>query len=435
MNIDTASAFQSIQRHCLLGVAVVAFMTIGIGGWAATTNLSGALVAPGTLVVGSHVKQVQHATGGIIGELLVHDGDRVREGEILVRLDDTATRANLAIYSKGLDELTARKARLQAERDRRETLTFPANLLMRSNDPDVADIVTSERKLFELRSTARRGQKAQLQQRIEQLDEEISGSKAQQDAKSEEIKLIQRELAGVQGLYAQNLVPLTRLMQLERESTRIDGERGQLIAAIAQAKGKIAETRLQIMQIDQNLSSDVAKELRDIDAKIGEFVERKIAAEDQLKRVDIRAPQDGTVFQSTIHTVGGVIKAGDAIMLIVPDTDSLEAEAKVNPQDINQVQLDQSAVLRFSAFNSRTTPEINGKVTRVSADTSTDQRTGQSYYTIRISLSLKEVARLGDVKLLPGMPVEAFVQTGERTVVSYLMKPLRDQIARAFIER
>jgi len=367
--------------------------------------------------------------------LLVHDGDRVREGEILVRLDDTATRANLAIYSKGLDELTARKTRLQAERDRRETLTFPANLLMRTNDPDVADIVTSERKLFELRSTARRGQKAQLQQRIEQLDEEISGSKAQQDAKSEEIKLIQRELAGVQGLYAQNLVPLTRLMQLERESTRIDGERGQLIAAIAQAKGKIAETRLQIIQIDQNLSSDVAKELRDIDAKIGEFVERKIAAEDQLKRVDIRAPQDGTVFQSTIHTVGGVIKAGDAIMLIVPDTDSLEVEAKVNPQDINQVQLDQSAVLRFSAFNSRTTPEINGKVTRVSADTSTDQRTGQSYYTIRISLSLQEMARLGDVKLLPGMPVEAFVQTGERTVVSYLMKPLRDQIARAFIER
>jgi HlyD family secretion protein len=224
-------------------------------------------------------------------------------------------------------------------------------------------------------------------------------------------------------------------MQLERESTRIDGERGQLIAAIAQAKGKIAETRLQIMQIDQNLSSDVAKELRDIDAKIGEFVERKVAAEDQLKRVDIRAPQDGTVFQSTIHTVGGVIKAGDAIMLIVPDTDSLEVEAKVNPQDINQVQLDQSAVLRFSAFNSRTTPEINGKVTRVSADTSTDQRTGQSYYTIRISLSLQEVAQLGDVKLLPGMPVEVFVQTGERTVVSYLMKPLRDQIARAFIER
>jgi HlyD family secretion protein len=299
----------------------------------------------------------------------------------------------------------------------------------------VADIIASERRLFELRHSARLGQKSQLQQRIAQLEEEIGGLKAQQSAKTEEIALIQRELAGVRDLYAKNLVPLTRLTQLEREATRLSGERGQLIASAAQANGKIAETRLQIIQIDQDLSSDVAKELRETDTKIGEFVERKVAADDQMKRIDIRAPQDGTVFQSTIHTVGGVIKAGDPIMLIVPDTDSLEVEAKVNPQDIDQVQVGQSAVLHFSAFNIRTTPEINGTVTRVSADTSTDQRTGQSYYTVRILLPLQEVARLGDVKLLPGMPVEAFVQTGERTVISYLVKPLRDQIARAFTEK
>lgn len=435
MNSDTTSAFQSIQRYCLLGMAVAAFMTFGIGGWAATTTLSGALIAPGSLVVGSHVKTLQHPTGGIVGELRVHDGNHVKEGDILVRLDETATRANLTIYTKGLDELTARKARLQAERDGRNSLTFPPDLLTRANDPDVADIIASERRLFELRHSARLGQKSQLQQRIAQLEEEIGGLKAQQSAKTEEIALIQRELAGVRDLYAKNLVPLTRLTQLEREATRLSGERGQLIASAAQANGKIAETRLQIIQIDQDLSSDVAKELRETDAKIGEFVERKIAADDQMKRIDIRAPQDGTVFQSTIHTVGGVIKAGDPIMLIVPDTDSLEVEAKVNPQDIDQVQVGQSAVLHFSAFNIRTTPEINGTVTRVSADTSTDQRTGQSYYTVRILLPLQEVARLGDVKLLPGMPVEAFVQTGERTVISYLVKPLRDQIARAFTEK
>jgi HlyD family secretion protein len=208
-----------------------------------------------------------------------------------------------------------------------------------------------------------------------------------------------------------------------------------LIAAAAQAKGKVAETALQILQIDQELASEVAKELRDVDGKIGEFVERKITAEDQLKRIDIRAPQDGTVFQLAMHTVGGVITAGDPIMLIVPEADNLSVEVKVNPQDIDQLQLNQKAILRFSAFNARTTPEIEGIVTRISADTSTDQRTGQTYYTLRISMPAEQIERLGNVKLLPGMPVEAFVQTGERTMLSYLMKPLHDQVMRAFREK
>ena len=432
---DSTLAFQSIQRHRVIGLGVVVLLTFGLGGWAATTNLSGALIAPGTLVVGSHVKEVQHPTGGIVGELFVHDGDHVKDGDVLLHLDPTATRANLTIYTKGLDELAARKARLRAERDNHMSITFPPDLLARANDPDVADIIASEQKLFELRRAARLGQKAQLQQRIDQLEEEIRGLQAQQSAKGEQITLIKRELSGVQDLYAKNLVPLTRLTQLERESANLDGERGQLIASIAQAKGKIAETQLQIIQIDQELSSDVAKESREIDAKIGEFVERKIAAEDQLRRIDIRAPQDGTVFQSTVHTVGGVIKAGDPIMLIVPDDDKLEVEAKVSPQDIEQLQLGQVSVLRFSSFNVRTTPEINGTVSRISADASTDQRTGQSFYTIRISLSPQEIARLGDVKLLPGMPVEVFVQTRDRTAISYLLKPLRDQLARTFKEK
>jgi membrane fusion protein, type I secretion system len=247
--------------------------------------------------------------------------------------------------------------------------------------------------------------------------------------------LIERELTGVRDLYAKKLVPLARVTQLEREKSRLDGERGQLIATVAQSKGKIAETQLQIIQVDQDLSSEVGKELREIDAKIGEFIQRKITAEDQLKRIDIRAPQGGIVFQSTVNTVGGVIKAGDTIMLIVPETDHLEVETTVKPDDIDQVQVGQPAVLRFSSFNSRTTPEIKGTVTRVSADTNTDQRTGISFYTVRISLPPKEVARLGKVRLLPGMPVEAFLQTGERTVMSYLMKPLRDQIAKAFTEK
>lgn len=431
----SASAQDQIRLHVIAGAVVVAVLTIGVGGWAATTDVSSALIAPGSIVVDSNVKKVQHPTGGIVGEVRVRDGDRVKSGDIVVRLDETVTRANLAVVTKGLNELTARKARLEAERDGTDAIRFPAELMSRAQEPEVAAVMASERKLFELRRTSRTGQKAQLRQRISQLDEEISGLAAQRDAKMKEVALIERELAGVRELFQKNLVQLNRLTQLEREATRLEGERGQYVAATAQAKGKISELELQIIQIDQDLSSEVARELRDVDGKIGEFVERKVTAEDQLKRIDIRAPQDGTVFQSTVHTVGGVISAGDAIMLIVPEADNLTVEAKVNPQDIDQLKIGQTALLRFTTFNQRTTPEINGTVTRISADISTDQRTGLSYYTVRIGLPPKEVARLGEVKLVPGMPVEAFVQTGERTVLSYLVKPFYDQLARAFREK
>jgi HlyD family secretion protein len=424
-----------MRRHLLVAAVVVSILLVGVGGWGATAVISGAVVASGSLVVDSNVKKVQHLTGGIVGELRVRDGDRVRVGDIVVRLDETVTRANLAIVSKGLDELMARKARLESERDGSDTIVFPAQLLAGADDPDRAAAMDSERKLFNLRKTARSGQKAQLRERIAQLQEEITGLTAQQNSKVKEIGFIERELAGVRELWKQNLVQLNRLTALEREATRLDGERGQLIATAAQAKGKIAETSLQILQIDQDIASDVAKELREVDGKIGEFIERKVAAEDQLKRIDIRAPQDGTVFQLAVHTVGGVITAGDPIMLIVPEADNLSVEAKVNPQDIDQLQLNQKAILRFSAFNVRTTPEIEGIVTRISADTSSDQRTGQSYYTIRIAMAADQLERLGDVKLLPGMPVEAFVQTGDRTMLSYLIKPLHDQFMRAFREK
>jgi HlyD family secretion protein len=427
-------SLESIRRYTIAGFVVVLVLTGGVGVWAATTEISGALIAPGTIVVDSNIKKVQHPTGGIVGEVRVRDGDRVKAGDILVRLDDTVMAANLAIVTKGLTELTARKARLEAERDGTETVKFPDSLVSQADDPDVAHALTAERKLFDLRRSARAGQKAQLAERAKQLEEEITGLSAQIDAKEKETAFIERELTGVRDLFAKNLVAMTRLTSLEREATRLGGERGQLIASVAQAKGKIAELRLQIIQIDQDLSSEVAKEMREIDGKIGEFAERKVTAMDQLKRTEIRSPQDGTVFQSTVHTVGGVIPTGEAIMMIVPDADKLMVEARVNPQDIDKVQLDQTAALRFPAFNVKTTPEINGLVKRISADITTDQRTGVSYYTIRIAMPPSEIARLGDVKFVPGMPVEAFVQTGQRTVISYLMKPLSDQIGRTFRE-
>ena len=433
--LDHPDSREAIRRYTIAGVSVVIFLTGGVGVWAGTMHIAGALIAPGTIVVDSNTKKVQHPTGGVVGEVRVHDGDHVKAGELLVRLDDTVARASLAIVTKGLTEFGARKARLAAERDRADTIKFPDDLLQREADPDVAQVLAAERKLFDLRRAARAGQKAQLRERIEQLGKETNGFTSQQISKEKEVTLIEHELTGVRDLFQKNLVPMTRVTALERDATRLDGERGQLVASIAQAKGKVAELNLQIIQVDEDASSEVAKEMREVEGKIGEFVERKIAAADQLKRTDIRAPQAGTVFQSTVHTVGGVIPAGDPMMIIVPDAENLAVEARVNPQDIDKVQITQPAVLRFSAFDSRTTPEIFGKVTRVSADTTLDQRTGQSYYTIRIALERDQMERLGNVRLVPGMPVDAFVQTGERTVIAYLMKPLSDQIVKAFREK
>jgi HlyD family secretion protein len=432
----TYGAPASIRLHLIIGLAVVVILAGGLGGWASTAQISGALIAPGAIVVDSNVKKVQHPTGGVVGEVRARDGMLVKAGDIVVRLDDTVTKASLAIVIKALNGLWARAARLEAEQQGLDKIVFPPMLTDRADDPDVKNVMASESKLFEVRTTGRAGQKAQLRERIAQLNEEIVGLTAQETAKTKEIALVEKELVGVRTLYEQKLVQISRLTVLERDLARLSGERGQYLASRAQAKGKITETELQIIQVDKDLVSEVSKDLRETNDKLGEFVERKVTAEDQLRRIDIRAPQAGMVLQSTVHTVGGVITAGDAIMMIVPQTDDLSVEAKVNPQDIDKLQIGQKTVLRLSAFNQRTTPELNGVVTRVSPDVTTDQRTGQSYYTIRVSMPLDEVARLGDnVKLIPGMPVEAFVQTGDRTMLSYLMKPLSDQLMRSFRER
>jgi len=435
---ETAAATKignSLRRYVRTGIGLSVFLVVGIGGWAALAHLSGAVIAPGTVVVDTNLKKVQHPTGGIVGELLVKDGVFVRNGDIIIRLDETVTRANLAVIVKSLDELEGRRARLEAERDERQAVIFPDILqLRRDNEIDIRKIIEGEQRLFTARKASRNGQKSQLRERIAQARLEIEGLEAQRTAKVEEIALIRSELVGVEGLYDKKLVPLSRVTALQREATRLDGERGQFIAAIAQARGKIAETELQIIQLDQDLLTEVLKELREIEGKQGEYVERRIAAEDQLKRIDIRAPQDGIVHQLAVHTVGGVITAGEVLMLVVPQSDALTVEAHVSPQDIDQVSVGQEAVVRLSAFSQRTTPELFGKVTRVSADLTKDPQTQLSWYTVRVELPESELQRLGKLKLVPGMPAEAHIQTGERTTLSYLIKPLADQFAKAFRE-
>ncbi|HWB50584.1 MAG TPA: HlyD family type I secretion periplasmic adaptor subunit [Stellaceae bacterium] len=425
----------SIRRHLLLGVAAAVLLVGGVGGWAATTELAGAVIAPGRLVVDSNVKKVQHPTGGVVGELRVKEGDRVAAGEVVVRLDETQARANLAIVTKALDELAARQARCEAERDGADTVSFPDELSARRDDPDVRRVTAGERRLFAVRRDARDGQKAQLREQIAQLQEQIRGTAEQETAKVKEIEWIRQELKGVRDLWNRNLVPFSRVTALERDAARLEGERGALIGNAAQTRGRIAETELKILQIDEDLRTEVGKELADIRGKRAELVEKRVAAEDQLKRTDLVAPQDGRVFQLAVHTVGGVVQAGEAVMLIVPDGDSLTVEAKVAPQDIDQVHRGQRAVLRFPAFNQRTTPELNGEVVRIGADVVQEDKRNESYYAVRIRISDDELARLGGLKLVAGMPVEAFIQTVPRTAMSYLVKPMHDQIARAFRER
>jgi HlyD family secretion protein len=424
----------SLSLHVRLVAVLAAFLIIGLGGWAVATEFSGAIIASGQVVVDSNVKRVQHPTGGVVGELRIRDGQQVKAGQVLLRLDDVQTRAGLAIVSKALDELMARQARLEAERDGADEMEIPPDLRDRMDDPHVARTMHGELRQFETRRKGREGQRAQLRERIAQLGKEISGYTAQHDSKIKQIDWITDELHGVRELWRQKLIPFTRLTILEREKERLTGERGQLVASIAQSGGKIAEIELQIMQIEQDMRTEVGRELADIRARTSELVEKKVAALDQLQRIDIRAPQDGVVHQLAVHTIGGVITSGEQIMLIVPEADTLTIEVRVQPQDVDQLSVGQSAVVRLSAFNQQTTPELNGTVGRVSADVTEDTKTGTRFYTVRVAVPETELARLGSLKLIPGMPAEVFIQTTSRTVMSFLIRPLWDQIGRAFRE-
>lgn len=431
---DSTRVARSIRGHLVVGLVVGGLLVGGAGAWAAATSLAGAVVSSGTFVVDSNVKKVQHPTGGVVGEILVRDGDRVAAGDVLMRLDATQTRAQLAIVTKRLDEMTANLARLEAERDDKPEIAFPAWLLARVGNPDVDAALHNERRLFEFRKAAREGQKAQLRERIVQYQHEIAGLKAQELAYARGLAVLEREIASLRPLLEKGIVNTQRLNSLEAQAATFDGERGEKIAFQARAAGRISETRLQILAVDQDLKTEVGRELREIQAQIGEFIERKVAAEDQLKRIDILAPQQGTVHQLAVHTVGGVISPADVIMEIVPGGDKLALEVQISPQDIDQVMLGQEAVLRMSAFNQRTTPELNGHVSRIAADLTYDERTAMSWYLVRISVAPEELGRLDGLTLVPGMPSEALIQTGERTALSYLVKPLTDQFNRAFRE-
>lgn len=425
----------AFEHELRVGLRVLLVAGILGGGWAAFVPLAGAVVVPGNLVVQSNVKNIQHPTGGVVADIDVQDGSRVQTGELLLRLDPTQARTGLQVVSKQLDEVGAKIARLVAERDGLARIEVPVELASRSGNETVKSVLASEDSLFKARLIARQSQKDLLQGKVAQLTEEIVGLEAQLDSKAKQLELIAGELTGVQELYDKHLVPLNRLTALQRESARIGGERGQIVSSIAETKSKIGEAQLQMVRADQDFRTDVVKELSEAQGKEAELVERNVAARDVLDRIEIHAPVAGVVHQLAAHTIGGVIRAGDTIMEIVPDTEDLLIEARLQPRDIDQVRTGQPAFVRFSAFNQRVTPQLTGAVSYVSADTSRDQQTNAPYFTVRVILSDQERRRLSGQQLVPGMPAEVFMQTRSRTMMSYLFKPIADQMRRAFVEQ
>ena len=424
-----------IGRYMLGGFVIILVLLGGIMMWAAMTEIAGAVVTHGNVVVESSVKKVQHPTGGIVEKIYVKEGEEVKANQLLIRLDETVTRANMQVISKQLDELAMRAARLAAERDDATALHVPDDLEQRIDEPNVARIVIGERSLFESRRQTKLKQVQQLRERIAQIEKEAGGIKAQIGAKTEEIELIAKELEGLKHLEKKRLVTTNRMTALRREAARLQGERGQLIAAAAKTKGKISEVELNILAIEQQYKTDVVNELRQVESTQASLEERRVAAQDQLRRVEIRAPRDGKVLQLAAHTVGGVLDAGELIMRIVPNDDRLVVEARVSPRDINQLHMGQPAVVRFASFNQRTTPELKGSVSGISADLSEDPVTGDNYFLVRIALSDEELARLGAKRIVPGMPTDVQIRTSDRTALSFLVKPLRDQLEKAFRER
>lgn len=431
-NQPSTSAARSIRRLSILAFAAILVLMFGVGGWAAVAKLSGAVIGAGTVVVEGNVKRVQHKEGGIVGEILVRNGSHVEAGDVLLRLDDTLPSANLGIVVSQIDQLTARRLRLVTERDNQTRVASPMN--MQTSSRQAREYLAAEMALFDARRRTIEGQKSQLRERIGQIGKETEGLVVRRNAKSEELDWIEKELSRVRSLSDQGLIQFTRLAELERLRAQLEGERGQFITEIARAATRTTETELQILQLEEDRRAEVLTELRDVDNKLAEFAQQRIAAEDQLSRIDIVSPQAGIVHELAVHTIGGVIPAGETVMQIVPIQDALVVEARIQPADIDQVHVGQQAVLRFSAFNQRTTPEINGTITTVAADLVHNPQTGEAWYTIRARISPGELGKLTGLALVAGMPVEAFIETGERSALSYFVKPLTDQISRAMRE-
>ncbi|WP_404863956.1 HlyD family type I secretion periplasmic adaptor subunit [Georhizobium sp. MAB10] len=419
-----------IRSRVIMSASLAGLLIIGCGGWAAQASLAGAAIAPGQIAVKRQVKEVQHRDGGIIAEIRVSNGDRVREGDVLVKLDETDTRVELSIIRSQLTELTGVYSRLQAERDGEAEVAFPEGF---GSTDGTSGVIAGEMKLFLDNRAMRDSQKEQLSLQAEQLRDQIKGMEAQLASNQAEHTLLLDDITLMRKLLERKLTEGSRVRQMERELARIEGQRGEIESRVAQARGQISETELKILAIDQELKATAQTQIRDIDARIAELREREIAAVDRLSRTELRAPASGLVYDLAVHTVGGVIGSGETILSLVPEDEEMMVEVRVSPTDIDQVTIGQPARLRLTAFNQRTTPEFEGQVTAMAAAATRDPVSGRDFYLGTVEIT-SDLAPLGDKTLIPGMPVDVLLVTGERSALSYLVKPFTDQMAKAFRE-
>jgi membrane fusion protein, type I secretion system len=417
-----------------LGVIIAVFG--GLIFWSVVAPINGAVVAPGQVMVESNRKIVQHLEGGVVGEILVHEDQFVEKGEVLARLDSTVTQANLTRVESQLAELYARRARVRAIRDGKDTLSEPSGAPEILATPAFLAMFEGQKELFTAQRATLDKQVLLLKERIIQQEKRIGGLTAQRTSIIAQLRLIDDELESVRGLHKKGFAPLTRLRALERESQRLYGEQGSLTAALAGADSIIAEAQLEIERLKGAAREKAITELRDVEVSIADFEETRVTAADALTRTEIRAPQSGRVIGLSIHTVGGVIAPGAPIMEIVPGGAKLEIAARVSPRDVDKVRAGQAAVIRFSSFSARMTPQVKGTVRSVSADSLADQITGAPYYLVLIDLP--EADELMDAlrgePLVPGMPAETFIRTGRQPAISYLLRPLTDALARSMRE-
>lgn len=425
---DPGTAMRSRMRTAMIALAVLLF---GFGAAAAFVPIGGAVVGTGQIGVESRIKRVAHPVGGIISEILVENGDRVRRGQILMRLDDTVTGTDADLSALTVDQLLAQRARLEAERLGAASINFPAELRSRG-DAAARQAMADEARLFAIRRSEASGMLAQLSSRVRQYQNQIGGYQAQISALRQQQALLEPERAGVRELWEQDLVTINRLNQLERTSVDLEGNIAALNATIAQTQARITEAREQMIQLADTRRSDAGAQLAALNAQLNEQQVRRVSAGDVQDRSTIRAPHNGTVDKLTFTTIGDVIRPAETIMEIVPDNDRLIVEAAISPADIDQVRTGQRARVRLSAFSMTTTPEIEGRVIFVAPERTTDRESGASFYAVRIEMDEGALSRERQIELRPGMPAEIFIETGSRSMLSYLTKPLRDQLARAF---
>ncbi|MBK1792879.1 HlyD family type I secretion periplasmic adaptor subunit [Devosia sp. WQ 349] len=422
-----------LGSRVLLGSALSVLLVGGAGGWAATAEISGAVIAQGQIVVDQQIKTIQHRDGGIIGQIAIREGDSVTAGQVLLRLEDSQTKAELSIIEAQRWELTARRARLLAERDLLETIVFPESL-----DASIAEVdflVTGESRVFHGNLSNRNSRKQQLVLVVEQVAEEVTGLEAQRGSKHQEIALVEQHRARLDSLVSKQLMEQAPLYAADRDIARLMGESGEIDAAIARARSKMNELKLQILSIDETSRTEAQRELNSLDTKMSELQDRHNAISDRLARTEIRAPIDGVVNELNMHTIGGVITPAEILVTIVPLNAQLKVEFGVPPISIDQVSIGSSARLRLPALNQRTTPELTGKVTHMSPATARDPVSGQFFYRGDVILDEGEITKIGASQLIPGMPVEVYVTTEERTALSYFVQPITDQIVKVFRER